>query len=109
MPLARARGRGSKPMVFTQSQTIQYSRRSRTVREFRGWRPALQGVGPGLRPGWASQRPAPTNVIYLPAAALAHLANVLRNGYAACGASIFPSSDVLKGTMRPYKSRVLSL
>src|SRR5882724_98120 len=61
MPFARARGRGSKPMVFTESQTTQYSRRSRTVREFRGSTIDVQGMGPGLRPGWAGQRPAPTS------------------------------------------------
>ena len=35
------------------------------------------------------------------AAFFAHFASVLRKGYAFCGASTLPVSDVRKGTMRP--------
>src|SRR5258708_23207349 len=108
MPSARASERGSRPTAFAQSKTIQYSKRSRTVREFRGYSAVLQGVGPGLRPGWRVRDP-PLNVVYLASADFAHFAREFRNGYAVCGASTFPSNDVLNGTMPPQKSRVLSL
>ena len=51
----------------------------------------------------AGSRCAPTRPpeAYLLAAFLAHLASVFRNGYAFCGASTVPVSEVLNGTMRP--------
>src|SRR4051812_9063133 len=68
IPVARASGRGSAPTIFTHSQTIQYSRRSRTVREFRGLKSELQEVlcirvfdMPGR-----VKRPPHTSTIWLP-------------------------------------------
>ncbi len=45
--------------------------------------------------------PAGSCGVYLFAASFAHLARVARNGYADWGGSMFPCSEVLKGTMRP--------
>src|SRR5712671_2253938 len=103
MPVARARGRGSSPTAFKQNHTIQYSRRSRTVREFRGSTAVLARSDGArrLRPGQGRVKDPPLHIVYLVEADFAHFAREFRNGYAVCAASIFPSNDVLNGTMRP--------